>query len=101
MAPGALAGRIEQGGSGLLDAVGGLGPQRLLALAVLGLLGCEHGRGGGESDDDELLHGGPFRLLARADSTKGAGADRSGPRVTRMGDIAVFFPIRGTADVTL
>src|SRR5512145_596474 len=44
-------------GSGLLDVVGGLGPQRLLLLAGLDLLARDGCRDGGKGDENELLHG--------------------------------------------
>ncbi len=65
MAPGArnerASGVQQREDSGLLDAVGRLGPQRLLLLTGLDLLAGEDSRSGGKGDENELLHGGPLR----------------------------------------
>ncbi len=43
-----------------LDAVGGLGPESLLVLGLLGLGEGHHATDGGRCEKDDLLHGGPF-----------------------------------------
>ena len=50
--------RGEAGGrsSAALDRVGRLGPERLLGLALVQLLLGEDGTGGGEGEEQELLH---------------------------------------------